>query len=633
MDRNQLEQEKEIREMLRRADRHADRSGNLRRETLRKLIELAHSPSPSVKSLVASNIKTYIADFPDLEDDAINAVYDLCEDPISKIRIEGYHAIVQVSRMQRQWIKRNADVLVQLLQSDEPAEVVVVKKALLEHLDMDPQVTLGVLCDQITPHDEPMDEEEKAIRERLRSLVLAFITGEARRSILERHVSDVHCEGILADGLSQAIAKLPYSDVDLIVRNILLALPSYRSYSSRGDKLLQTILARARSTLAQDLRPAAHPLSLPSTRPYLALAALVSLERRAGHPLHIVRFFCSTLINRMAFSRLDQETQLIVIHSLAEALEVVTSDVKNFNHALSEELLSVHNQAVDASVVPFEWLAESMSRGADAWDDCRKLLLAALQRHRENAWSPPIPMAAALRKILGAAQFQENRSEHSQVIQDLIRSLLSTAAKPPLAQSASNTNVLEGKGSTDNSTPATLKRKIDQRDDSLPPRPAPVAPLIQRQTGGTSSRAAEAMRKTLSTPNGESRAGETSSYLNKKTRMDSANGSRPTTPSLLSRLNGSMTPPVLGLPPKPELQIRGRGREEQRLPSPELNKAPVGGYSIKGAAKATNQRNDEETSNARTSLLDRLSGSSDALAGRIEGDFGSRRKKKKGKGV
>lgn len=54
---------------------------------------------------------------------------------------------------------------------------------------MDPTITLGVICDQIVPPDEPLDEEEQAIRDRLRSLVLAFLAGEAKRSLVERHAS------------------------------------------------------------------------------------------------------------------------------------------------------------------------------------------------------------------------------------------------------------------------------------------------------------------------------------------------------------------------------------------------------------------------------------------------------------
>ena len=119
--------------------------------------------------------------------------------------MEGYAAITEASRANTKWVRRNADVLLQLLQSgeaqtflvlkvahpsgilDEPQEVLVVKKALVEHLDMDPRVTLSVLCDQLAPPEEDMDEEEQAIRVRLRSLVLLFLTGEAKQAIVERH--------------------------------------------------------------------------------------------------------------------------------------------------------------------------------------------------------------------------------------------------------------------------------------------------------------------------------------------------------------------------------------------------------------------------------------------------------------
>lgn len=81
-----------------------------------------------------------------------------------------------------------------MLPLDEPDEVTVVKKALAEHLDMDSKITLGVLCDQIVPIDEPVDPEDKPTRDRLRTLVLAFIAGEAKRAIVERHASQAGSE-------------------------------------------------------------------------------------------------------------------------------------------------------------------------------------------------------------------------------------------------------------------------------------------------------------------------------------------------------------------------------------------------------------------------------------------------------
>jgi len=111
-----------------------------------------------------------------------------------------------MSKQQPRWIERNVDVLVQLLQSgeflvwfrwrhfltcqrsvpDEPGEVVVVKNALIQHLEFDSKVTLGVLCDQIVPPDDPMEEEDRAIRERLRGLVVAFLAEDAREPLLAR---------------------------------------------------------------------------------------------------------------------------------------------------------------------------------------------------------------------------------------------------------------------------------------------------------------------------------------------------------------------------------------------------------------------------------------------------------------
>lgn len=86
--------------------------------------------------------------------------------------------------------------------ADEHEEVIVVKRALLEHLDMDPPATLGVLCDQIVHPQEPMEEEEQQTRDNLRSLVISFLVGEAKRGIA-RHANRLgsEAEAALVDEL------------------------------------------------------------------------------------------------------------------------------------------------------------------------------------------------------------------------------------------------------------------------------------------------------------------------------------------------------------------------------------------------------------------------------------------------
>lgn len=62
----------------------------------------------------------------------------------------------------------------------------MVKTALIQHLELDSKVTLSVLCDQIVPPDDPVEDEDKLIRERLRRLVIAFLADEAREPLLSR---------------------------------------------------------------------------------------------------------------------------------------------------------------------------------------------------------------------------------------------------------------------------------------------------------------------------------------------------------------------------------------------------------------------------------------------------------------
>lgn len=58
-----------------------------RQETFKRLIHLAHSQHVSLKILAAGNMRFFLSDFPDLEEAAIDAIYDLCEDSSSRVRL------------------------------------------------------------------------------------------------------------------------------------------------------------------------------------------------------------------------------------------------------------------------------------------------------------------------------------------------------------------------------------------------------------------------------------------------------------------------------------------------------------------------------------------------------------------
>ncbi|KAG5642830.1 hypothetical protein DXG03_002061 [Asterophora parasitica] len=342
MERDPVTQERDIKDSIRRAKGIPDKTGSLRRETLKRLIDLTHSPHPSLKIIAAQNIRFLFNDFPELEEEAINAVYDLCEDQAPKVRIEGYTAITHLSNASHRLIRRNADVLLQLLQSDEADEVNVVKKALTEHLDMDPKVTLSVLCDQIAPEDDSAEEEE---RSRLRDVVLKFLTG-ARRAIVERHaLPGSEAEEALVDALVTAIPKLELRDVEIIVEDLLMPLKAFRVSSARGHTLLQALLNKVAEHLQKGTRSGDVSL-LHSAQPYLDLASFVVVEKQAAPAIQLLRFYCTSISTKMTLQKFSKDDQRLIVSRLAATLVTANKNPQPENEGVPLETL--RRQVVDS---------------------------------------------------------------------------------------------------------------------------------------------------------------------------------------------------------------------------------------------------------------------------------------------
>ncbi|KAJ7678690.1 hypothetical protein B0H17DRAFT_1078073 [Mycena rosella] len=399
-------EERDIRDLIRQATASADKSGPLRRKTLNKLIDLTHTPYPSLKILAAKHIPDLFNDFPDEEEAAINAVYDLCEDQTTIVRKAGYDAITAVSKASNKWVKRNTDVLLQLLQSDEPDEVVVVKQALIAHLNLDPRVTLGVLCDQIMPALEaPADADELYMRDRLRTLVLAFLTGEAKQVVVERHaVPDSDAEHVLIDGLLAAIPKLGPTDTDIVVKDLLLHLRAYRPGSPQGTALLLTLLDKAQLCLKAD---AGQP-TLATTRFYMDLMAYVVITKSLGSPTVLLGFYLPALVAKMRF--LSPDDQISVICNMAETLAAGEEGDKGRD---SPQFLLLRNQSVDASPNLFECLAKAGIAQERSRNAC-KVLLGCCLRRKATGWSLPTRFRSPLETLRA-------KSEQFKDVQDLIR--------------------------------------------------------------------------------------------------------------------------------------------------------------------------------------------------------------------
>ncbi|CAL1706135.1 unnamed protein product [Somion occarium] len=624
----------ELRDLLRRAERTPVKTAAVRKDAFKKLIDLAHSPYSSCKLTVAEKITLFIKDFPDLEDDAINAVYDLCEDQDPTVRIRGYRTISAVSKVQQKWIKRNADVLVQLLQSDDANEVDVVKRALTEHLDLDPATTLGVLCDQIIPVGDPLDEEEQAIRDRLRSLVLAYLSDDAKRGIIERHASNRQspAEDVLVSGLLKAIPKLSSTDIDIIVRDILLSLPTFSRHSSRGQELLDIIVRRAQVMLKDDFVAG----SLAHTWYYLELATFLSLEKQVAHPAYFLRFLQLYVTPHISGNRMTPEDKIFIFKLYANLVTVAFEKNAEPGADLpsNAEIDVLRTNAVEGcpALLPvfIGWKQKQ-------WGLCKVLLKNCLWCKNDKSWTAPPNMVKLLKEVEQEAANALKQGETDRVsmeeIQKLIRSILPPVetyrpAQPRLAASTSTT---------------TIDTKISKA--SLPPRPPPsiqstqlnISPrrgdrqAKQDQGTPTRTRSQPALSASLGRP------GTPSQRSASPLRRGKQNGEGGSRLSLLSRIDSSGAGP--GRPPPPAIPAKRRAETEGSLtfkrPTPPRGQRDIpssGEWSIKGAAskqsdRSPRGRNGSFSSSKSSSLLERLNGDGDYA------EAGERRGKKRTKNL
>ncbi len=116
----------------------------------------------------------------------------------------------------------------------------------------------------------------------------------------------------------KAITKLPPSELDVIVKDILASLPSFKPPSSRGKELLDLLLGQARAMLKSDLPSSGESGSLYNVRYYLDLASFITVENRLSAPSHLLRFYYSNLTPKLVLGRLAEDDQAYVIRRVAE---------------------------------------------------------------------------------------------------------------------------------------------------------------------------------------------------------------------------------------------------------------------------------------------------------------------------
>lgn len=141
---------------------------------------------PGERRLTSQFIARFFQHFPVHQEQALNALFDLCEDDDVTIRKQAIKDLPSLCRGRTELVPKVADILAQLLQMEDMAELATVQSSLVSLLKTDTKGTLTGLFYQIE-HSEDEVVRERCIRflhTKIRSLGSQVFTSEVETLIL-----------------------------------------------------------------------------------------------------------------------------------------------------------------------------------------------------------------------------------------------------------------------------------------------------------------------------------------------------------------------------------------------------------------------------------------------------------------
>ncbi|CAG9792035.1 unnamed protein product [Diatraea saccharalis] len=160
--------------------------------------------SDKEKRLASQFIAKFFHNFPNLSEQAIEAQFDLCEDDDVAIRKQAIKDLPVLCKENKEHTQRIADILSQLLQSDDTTEINVVTNSLMTILKGDPKGALTGIFSQI--HQSTDGEvTNDIVRERCIKF-LATKVKQLGREIINKEAEDLiiaECKKILEDVVAE----------------------------------------------------------------------------------------------------------------------------------------------------------------------------------------------------------------------------------------------------------------------------------------------------------------------------------------------------------------------------------------------------------------------------------------------
>ncbi|OCF57729.1 hypothetical protein L486_05194 [Kwoniella mangroviensis CBS 10435] len=175
------------------------KAGNqAKRQFQEHLITLPSYPEYENKAFFGTLVAKYFGEFEDLQDTAIDALLDLCEDEDEKVRIIGIKGLGPTGKADPRWVRGNTGVLLQLL-ACQPRELRYVKESLQTLFSVSPSEVFQVMI------DDCKNTEEETGTSRLNILqYLQNDLAERRKEMLESGINP-EAENVVREGLFEIL--------------------------------------------------------------------------------------------------------------------------------------------------------------------------------------------------------------------------------------------------------------------------------------------------------------------------------------------------------------------------------------------------------------------------------------------
>lgn len=190
------------------------------------------------KKLATQIITNFFKHFPTFQDQAVEAIIDICEDIDTTIQIAGLKALPSLCKDNNTYTGKVADILAQLLQLEDPQEYNIVCNSLMQLMQIDAKSVIKNLFRQI-------NERDSDIRDKCLKFLLTKVKG-MDKTIISPEVEDI----IITEAKNSLISISGQEYVELI--NFLKSTRVSQSFTGQQDLVN---IAVEKAELHKDFHP------------------------------------------------------------------------------------------------------------------------------------------------------------------------------------------------------------------------------------------------------------------------------------------------------------------------------------------------------------------------------------------